>query len=132
MNFCSKWDAHGNPLQTSFRIDYHQFVILAVDESSAGASGCSIDGSVRVLKELGHELNIDFFDRVKVAFLDNDKIQIYSLSQLKSLFEAGHLTSVSQTFNNLVTNKTELENNWKTSVQKSWLAKYLPKDALSA
>jgi hypothetical protein len=131
MSFCSRWKAHGNPLQTSFRIEYHQFVILVVDENSAGASGCSIDGSVRTLKELGNQLNIDFFDRSRVAFLEGEKIQSYSLSQLKSLFQSGDLTSTSQTFNNLVANKAEWETNWKTSVQKSWLTKYLPKDTLS-
>ena len=131
MNFCSQWEAHGNPLQTSFKIEYHQFVILVVDESSAGASGCSIDGSVRVLKELGNQLNIDFFDRSRVAFLESEKVRSYSLVQLKSLFQSGDLTSASQTFNNLVANKSEWETNWKTSVQKSWLTKYLPKDTLS-
>jgi len=131
MDFCSQWGAHGNPLETSFKIEYHRFVILAVDESRAGASGCSIDGSVRVLKELGNQLIIDFFDRSRIAFLESENIQTYSLHQLKSLFESRQLTSVSQTFNNLVADKAEWENNWKTSVQKSWLTKYLPKDALS-
>ncbi|HEV8514968.1 MAG TPA: hypothetical protein VGQ59_16905 [Cyclobacteriaceae bacterium] len=131
LSFCSQWEAHGNPLQTSFKIEHHQFIILVVDESSAGASGCSIDGSVRVLKELGSRLNIDFFDRSRVAFLENEKVQTYSLSQLKSLFQSGELTSASQTFNNLVASKAELEINWKTSAQKSWLTKYLPKDTLS-
>jgi len=131
MSFCSQWEAHGNPLQTSFKIDCHQFVILAVDENSAGASGCSIDGSVRVLKELGNQMNIDFFDRSKVAFLENEQVRSYSLSQLKSLFQSGELTHSSQTFNNLVASKAEWETNWKISVQKSWLTKYLPKDTLS-
>jgi len=130
-SFCSQWEAHGNPLQTSFKIEYHQFAILVVDESSAGASGCSIDGSVRILKELGNHLNIDFFDRTLVTFLENEKVRSYSLNQLKSLFQSGELNSSSQTFNNLVTSKAEWKINWKTSVQKSWLTKYLPKDTLS-
>jgi len=130
-SFCSQWEAHGNPLQASFKIDYHQFVILAVDEKSAEASGCSIDGSVRVLKELGNQLTIDFFDRSGVAFFENGKINTYFLPQLKSLFESGQLSPSSQTFNNLVTNKAEWEISWKISVGKSWLAKYLPKDTLS-
>ncbi len=76
ITFCSQWEAHGSPLQTSFKIEYHQFVILAVDESSAGASGCSIDGSVRVLKELGNHLSIDFFDRSLVAFSKMKKFKV--------------------------------------------------------
>ena len=130
-SFCTQWEAHGNPLHTSFQIEYHQFVILAVDENSGGASGCSIDGSVRVLKELGNQFTIDFFDRSKVAFLEGEKIRSYSLNQLKSLFQSGNLTAASQTFNNLISSKVELETNWKASVQKSWLTKYLPKDTLS-
>ena len=129
--FCSRWEAHGNPLQTSFKIEYHRFVILAVDEILAGASGCSIDGSVRVLKELGDQMKIDFFNRTSVAFLENENVQSYSLPQLKTLFGSGQLTPTSRTFNNLVATKAEWEINWKISVQKSWLTKYLPKEALS-
>jgi hypothetical protein len=129
--FCSQWSTHGNPLQTSYKIEYSRYVVLAVDESTAGASGCSIDGSVRILKELGNHLSIDFFDRTKIAFLIDDEIQTYSLSQLNSLFESARLTASTQTFNNLTATKAEWEMNWKTTVEKSWLVKYLPKDALS-
>ncbi len=130
-DFCSQWLAHGNPLQTSFKIQYHRFIILSVDESSAGASGCSIDGSVRVLKELGNQLNIDFFDRTKIAFLVDGQIQSYPLGQLNFLFESNKLIASSPTFNNLVATKGEWEKSWQTTVERSWLIKYLPKNALS-
>jgi hypothetical protein len=42
-SFCSQWAAHGHPLQTSFKIEHNQFIVLSVDENTAGASGCSID-----------------------------------------------------------------------------------------
>jgi hypothetical protein len=129
--FCSTWEAHGDPLKTSFKIEFNRFVILSVDESSAGASGCSIDGSVRVLKDLGNQCNINFFDRTKVAFLVNGEIETHSLNQLKSLFESAQLKPSMQTFNTLVATKGEWEANWKTTAEKSWLIKYLPKDALS-
>src|SRR6266566_1107353 len=125
-DFCLGWTAHGNPLQTSFKIEYNQFVILSVDESSAGASGCSIDGSVRTLKELGNQLHVDFFDRTKVAFLIDGNIQTYALSQLNSLFESGRLKATTTSFNNLVATKSEWDANWKTTPEKSWLIKYLP------
>jgi len=37
-------------LKPPLKLEFNRFVILSVDESSAGASGCSIDGSVRVLR----------------------------------------------------------------------------------
>ena len=130
-DFCTQWEAHGYPLKTSFKMELDRFVILSVDENSAGASGCSIDGSVKVLKELGNRLNINFFDRTKIAFLINGEIETFSLNQLSFLFQSAKLMPSTLTFNNLVATKAEWEMNWKTMAEKSWLIKYLPKDALS-
>ena len=69
---CEKWSAHDMPLHTSYTIQFDQFVILAVDEQVNGASGCSIDGSVRYLKSLQSQFGLDFFDRTRVAFRQGD------------------------------------------------------------
>ncbi len=129
--FCSGWAAHGHPLRTSFKIELSRFIILSVDENSGGASGCSIDSSVRTLKELGNQLKIDFFDRTKIAFMIGEKIETYPLSELGSLFAAGKLGSSTKTFNNLTTTQSEWKKNWRTTTDKTWLAKYLPKDAVA-
>lgn len=129
--FCSQWSAHGNPLETSFEVKHSQFIVLGVNENAAGASGCSIDGSVRVLKELAAALKIDFFDRTKVAFLREGEIKLYPVQELPMVFKSGILSGSSITFNNLAPDKNAFEKNWKISVEKSWLAKYLPKGALS-
>ena len=128
--FCEQWKAHGQPLKTSFKIEHHHFVILAVDQNYNDASGCSIDGSVRILKSLQQESGIDFFDRGRVAFLLNNEIQTFALLELKNLFSSGRLTAASQTFNNLVGTKSDFDNGWLTTVEKSWLVKYLPKPAV--
>lgn len=130
-NFCEQWQAHGASLKTSYLVAYNHFLILAVDEKSGGASGCSIDGSVRVLKDLGTKLGIDFFDRMKVAFLVNDKVELYPVIKLKELFSAGALNPTTVTFNNLAATKAEFLNNWRVEVVQSWLAKYLPKSTLA-
>ncbi len=130
-DFCAQWSAHGHPLQTSFKIEFSRFVVLSVDESSAGASGCSIDGSVRMLKDLGAQLHLDFFDRTKIAFLMEGEIQILPLTEIGFLFKSGKLSASSITFNNLLADKVDWEKNWKTPAKKTWLSKYFPKSALS-
>ena len=130
-SFCKQWQAHGAPLKTSFRIEYDHFLILAVDENVASASGCSIDGSVRVLKEIGSHLNLDFFNRTLGSFLVNDKVVVYPIAKLKQLFSDGILNTSVYTFNNLIGSKAELGESWKIPVSQSWLAKYLPKSALA-
>jgi hypothetical protein len=129
--FCSQWQAHGAPLKTSFDIVFNHFIILAVDENSGGASGCSIDGSVRLLKELGDKMVVDFFDRTQIAFLINDKVSLYPMSKLKELFGEGTLNASMNTFNNLVATKAEYLQSWKVEVAGSWLARYLPKSTLA-
>jgi hypothetical protein len=129
--FCNQWSAHGNPLDTSFVIKYNRFIILSVNENTAGASGCSIDGSVRVLKELSQRFNNDLFNRTKVAFSTGDEIKLYSIKELSNLFELGHLTASTTTFDNLVTDKESFGTKWETAVENTWLAKYLPKGTLS-
>ncbi len=132
--FCGQWEAHGQPLKTSFKIEHHRFVILAVDENYSNASGCSIDGSVRIFKSLRQESllagqagGINFLDRSNVAFLLDDGVKTFPLTELKNLFLSGRLTAATPTFNNLVERKSDFEKAWLTTVDQSWLAKYLPK-----
>lgn len=130
-NFCEQWRAHGAPLRASFDIVHGHFLILAVDESASEASGCSIDGSMRVLKELGQQMGVDFFDRSQVAFLIDGRVKPYPVSALKGLFGNGTLNASLVTFNNLVGTKAEYLRHWKVEVSGSWLAKYLPKSTVA-
>lgn len=129
--FCHQWQAHGAPLRTSFQLIHDHFLVLAVDEKAGSASGCSIDGSVRVLKELGERYNIDFFNRTLAAFLIDDEVVVYPLNQLKELFSSGTLSATATTFNNLVESKAAFLESWMVPVGRSWLSRYLPKSTLA-
>lgn len=123
--FAEQWNAHGSPLNSSFRIGHRQFIILAADESRQAASGCSIDGSVRVLKDLEQKLGISLFDRSVVAFKVGDRIETVPLSGLKEKFTSGILNGDTLTFNNLVSTKSELETQWLLPAGSSWVRRYI-------
>jgi hypothetical protein len=129
-SFCEQWVAHGQPLQTSFKIEHNQFLIVAVDEGFNNASGCSIDGSVRMLKGFQIELGLNFLDPSKIAFLIDDEISLFPRTELKALFASGKLTNATLTFNNLVATKADFESQWKIVAEKSWMVKYLPSPTL--
>lgn len=128
--FCEQWEAHGQALLSSFKIEHNQFLILSVDEGVHNASGCSIDGSVRILKGYQTELGINFLDPSRIAFMLNDEINLFSRAELKGLFDSGRVNATTITFNNLVAIKSDFENHWKIPVEKSWLSKYLAKVTL--
>jgi hypothetical protein len=67
-DFTIEWQAHGHALAALAEIYYHQFIVLSVDEQIAGATGCSIDKSVHLMKELESKFNINLFDRFRMAY----------------------------------------------------------------
>ena len=79
-DLCNHWNTHGTVLHCSFQI-HDWFICLFVDESKQGASGCSIDSSVAVIKAIAKQYNIDFFNRMNIAFLDGDLTQGITLYQ---------------------------------------------------
>ena len=66
-SFCEQWVAHGQPLKASFKIEKNQFVVMAVDEDFHNPSGCSIDSSVGVLRQIHAATGVDLLDRSRVS-----------------------------------------------------------------
>jgi hypothetical protein len=102
-------------------------VILMADETHATVGGCSTDSSVRFIKELGQKFNVDFFNRTNLAFLINDKVQVIPMSQLHYALDNYFINPDTLYFNNLVSTKDQLENNWIVPVKDSWIANKIPR-----
>lgn len=122
--FTQTWLAHGNPMKASFQLPYDHFILLAADEGYTAASGCSIDGSVRVLKEISAQTGLDLLNRKNVAFKQNDSVELLPMSGLKAGLEQGRWNKDTLTFNNLITTKAELSE-WILPAERTWLKRYL-------
>lgn len=122
--FCSQWSAHGTPLASSFKVLHNKFLVLAVDEGVNLASGCSIDSSVRFIKSLEQELNINFFDRTQVAFLVNDQIFTTDLKEIKTEIGNGKIDEETLTFNLQAQNLGDFNSNWIVPAGSSWMKRY--------
>lgn len=124
--FTEEWSVHGSPLETSYYVQFDQFIVLAADESRQSASGCSIDSSVRVLKTLEQSFGVSLFDRNQVAFKTMERIVLVPLQELKEKFRNGTLNEDTLTFNNLVGTRAEFEKNWVVPAGETWLRRYIP------
>ncbi|SMD34113.1 hypothetical protein SAMN04488029_1841 [Reichenbachiella faecimaris] len=122
--FLQQWAAHGQSLKSSFQVIHDKFLIISVDESFNQASGCSIDASVALIKNLEQELDINFFDRTQVCFLINDEIVEIPMTKIKSQVESGTIQSDTLTFNHLVTDIKSFNTDWKVAAKNSWLKRY--------
>lgn len=121
--FTSSWLSHGTPVKGEAHLLFGQFIVLLADERATGVSGCSTDSSVRLIKLIEQEFNVNLFDRITLSFIIKDKIQLLPISQLQYGIENGFINADTLYFNNLVQNKEELENSWIIPIKDSWLNK---------
>lgn len=121
--FTSQWKAHGKPLAASVEVRYGLFIVLAIDQSVEMPSGCSIDKSVHLLKELERELGIDLFDRMQIAYRVGGQIEVLPRERFEAKIAEGEITPETVVFNNLVSNRKELEESWEVPFKESWHAK---------
>ena len=80
--FIESWAAHGKGLRAEGKLIEDRFIVIAADESMVAASGCSIDSSVRFIKELQDQLNNNFFDRLKLTITNGKELKQIHISNL--------------------------------------------------
>ena len=130
--FTAQWKSHGADLTASFRICYNRFLVIGVNTQINLPSGCSIDSSVAVLKEIESVFGLSFFDRSQIAFLEEEgKVKTYQMQTLKALVAEGKIDAESMTFNNLVETKAKFETEWLVSLKNSWMKKYLKSSSIA-
>ncbi len=108
------WKTHGKALRASGQLLLNQLIVLIVDEDLNNASGCSIDSSVHMIKKLGSELNVDFFNRLYLLVLRDDQIRYVHINDLKN-YKGWKLV------NPMISNLSELQNQFILDVEKSVL-----------
>ena len=68
--FLSQWNAHGHALRCARDWREARFLAIGADQSTAGASGCSIDGLFRTLKGLERALGATLLPAGRVYWRD--------------------------------------------------------------
>ncbi len=122
--FVSNWAAHGTGLQASFELKYERFIVLAVNQDTQNATGCSIDSSVRFIQELEKEYDIELLDKMNVAFKQGDFINFKTLLDFKTMAKSGAIGKKTIVYNNLVANIAEYKENWEVPAKDSWHSRF--------
>ena len=123
-DFTMKWASHGADIDCYAHLFHHQFIVCVADESKH-VSGCSIDSSVHLVKEIGKRYNLDFFDRMNYAYLANDMISTVHHSKLKEAYANGTINDETLFFNNLVSDKNTFLTEWIIPLSQSWHKKFI-------
>lgn len=121
-NFSKEWNSHGDEVKGYANLFFGQFIIVMADESATKVSGCSTDSSVRLIKNIEQDYQVQLLDRQLLAFIVKERVQVLPLSQFNYSIENGFITPDTLYFNNLVLTKKDLLNQWIIPVKDSWLA----------
>ncbi len=121
--FIEQWQRHGEDLKASYKIKYNQFIILAVDKQNE-VSGCAIDASVHLIKNLEQKLGIVLTDKLQLAYRVDDAICNLSVADFKTQIATSSISRETIIFNNMVETIGALKTDWEIPLKQSWLNKF--------
>lgn len=128
--FLEGWTAHGSPLTASREWTDTHFLTIAVDQSTAGASGCSIDGLFRTLSALGPRIGANLVGSGRVFYRDaTGAVQSVSRDRFTERALAGEITPATRVFDTTLPTLGDWRERFERSAADSWHAQLLPEPA---
>jgi hypothetical protein len=131
--FLDDWAAHGAPLLCARDFRHGRFLLVAVDESSIPASGCSTDSMVRLLREAETRLGTPIVDNTPVWFAGAGGVHRVERAEFRSLAEKGVVSPSTTVFDNTITSVGEVRGGkWERPAAEAWHGRAFFRDALQS
>ena len=118
--FTEQWKAHGHQLKAKGEIFYQYFIVLTADQEAAQSTGCSIDASVRLIKEIERKYDLDLFNRFNMAYKIDDEVHVSAREDFETLIMIKKIDANTIVFNNLIQTLVEFEQKWEVPLENSW------------
>lgn len=120
--FLAQWKAHGAPLRSAREWRDDRFLAIGVDPTAEQASGCSIDGLFRGLRELEQRLGTALVAGGRVFYRGADGApQLASRKELPALGDRGSITPDTPVFDTSVTSAADWRTRFERPARDSWV-----------
>lgn len=123
--FAAKWVSHSQQLRAGGAVMHDRFLVLAVDETQAGASGCSIDSSVQFVKQIGSHYDRDLFDRLRFSYEKDGQVHTVSKDEFAKRYQSGEINDQTIVFDPLVKTVGELGTAFRKPLSESWHTRFV-------
>ena len=126
--FLASWQAHGNPLTSARDWREGRFLAIAVDQTQAGASGCSIDGLFRALKSLESTIGSRLVSGGSVFYRESNggDVQCASREEFSDKSERGEISASTKVFDTSVVTARDWRSRFELEAGESWHASLMP------
>ena len=123
----AQWAAHGAPLTSARDWRGDRFLTVAVDQRTAGASGCSIDALFRQLQTLERELGLSIVGGGRVFYRDAaGTIQSTDRAAFAALAERGAVTAETRVYDPTVQTLGAWRRGFELRASQSWHGALMP------
>jgi hypothetical protein len=128
--FVDEWTAHRRDLHAGFDWVHERFLLIGVDESRAGASGCSLDALTGHLRGIGTELDLDLLDSMPVWFRDaSGELRAVSRTEFGELAALGEVSASTPVFDLTLARLGDLrDGRLEAAAGSTWHRALLPRD----
>ena len=123
-NFTQNWMSHEIKTKGNYQIIYDQFVLLVNEEKMI--SGCSIDSSVRIFKDLQSTYHLKALDRSLIFYKDKkNKIYHFNRFDIELMIKKKIIFPNTIIFDNSIDTLKQLRlGKWEVVAKETWLQKF--------
>lgn len=116
-----QWQAHGHPLTAARDWRDGRFLVVGVDQSTAGASGCSVDALFRILQEVERATGTPLLAGGRVFYRDaNDAVQCVDRATFTARAQGGAIGGDTPVFDTTLTSAGAYRERFERPMQESW------------
>ena len=111
LKFLAQWKAHGQPLQTDFKLLFSKFLVFSIDESRVQLSGCSIDALFKFMQQIEVHYKLTLLNRFLLDFIEQNTLQSILIHEEPDTFKLlKHNNSL--VFNHQINTLTDFKHHW--------------------
>ena len=123
--FLTNWTNEGQPLNASYNLKYNRFIIITVDNSETSLNLKAHDDLTAFILQLENKYNIILLDKINVCYKQGEFVQYKDLKEFKKMMKSKGVSKKTTVFDNMISTKEELENDWEINIMDSWLGRLL-------
>ncbi len=120
--FVDSWTVHGSSVAGGYELLENQFVILATNDT---VSGCSIDSSVTIFKDLKRIHGLDGLNQNLIFYRNSEnEVQTVLRQEFQELVQDGKINTDTRVFNLLINSYDQVkEGLFESTFSNSWHCK---------
>ena len=123
--FVESWKPEDENFKVSYQLLYNRFIIFVADDTETSLTNADIDTSVSFILKLQETYKVALLDKMNACFKQGEYVQYKELKDFKKLLKNKAVAAKTIIFDNLITNKEDLENYWELAIEDSWYNRYL-------